>query len=95
MIFFCRGLFDFSGLNHKHFLAEVCWEFSEFEISCSTSPPGGNQVDGLPPDFSCRVKGQITDRKISVKSEKFEKNEFFQCFVKIKSKFAIKSSIAK
>ena len=49
MIFFCRGLFDVSGLNHKHFLAEVCWEFSEFEISCSTSPPGGNQVDGLPP----------------------------------------------
>ena len=52
MIFFCRGLFDVSGLNHKHFLAEVCWEFSEFEISCSTSPPGGNQVDGLPPAFS-------------------------------------------
>ena len=51
MIFFCRGLFDVSGLNHKHFLAEVCWEFSEFEISCSTSPPGGNQVDGLPPAF--------------------------------------------
>ena len=47
--FFCRSLFDVSRLNHKHFLAEVCWEFSKFEISCSMSPPGGNQVDGLPP----------------------------------------------
>ena len=61
MIFFsCRSLFGVSGLNHKHFLAEVCWEFSKFEISCSTSPPGGNQVDGLPPVSSWQTTAMVT-----------------------------------
>ena len=46
--FSCQSLFDFSRLKHKNILAEVRLEV-KVEISCSTSPPGGNQVDGLPP----------------------------------------------
>ena len=56
MTFFCRSLLDVSGLNHKHFLAEVCWEFVKFEKSCSTNPPGGNQVDGLPPALNLEIR---------------------------------------
>ena len=36
------------------FLLKFIWyvDFVKVEISCSTSPPGGNQVDGLPPAFN-------------------------------------------
>ena len=36
------------------FMPKYGWylDFAKVEISCSTSPPGGNQVDGLPPAFS-------------------------------------------
>ena len=36
------------------FLPKYGWylDFAKVEISCSTSPPGGNQVDGLPPAFN-------------------------------------------
>ena len=48
MNFLVKNYFALSRLKHKDILAQVCLEV-KVEISCSTSPPGGNQVDGLPP----------------------------------------------
>ena len=36
----------------EYFFADEIWKFELFDLlgtGCSTSPPGGNQVDGLPP----------------------------------------------